>query len=254
MKTKFTFLTLLLVVLISGGSHLTAAKQKQPEKKVSQFWWQVELHIAVEGGYAYGIDNKGFNGNYSFAAVVLGSMEEDEDDFIFLQAYLYIRDMKWKETAFNQNRRRESDLSEKIKPDVTVNYVFHEKGILSFDFDFKPVPVPSKSTIFSKPVKHLRFPESVGDDSVKARVIYNQGIIDGSDRVALASKDIYDQKEVNRVFQWKWREVNASKNTGMKHSWENSHQVEIKLKMIRLVKKKDTKPAIIKKDRKYGNI
>ncbi len=253
MKTKFTFLTLLLVVLISGGSLLTAAKQKQPGKKASQFWWQVELHIAADGEYAFRIDDKGFDGIYSFTAVVLGSLDEDEDDFIFLQVFQDIRDMKWREAAFNRSGRLESDLSGKIKPDVTVNYVFHEKGIISFGFDFKPVPVPSESTVFSKPVKHLRFPESAGDDSVKDSAVYNQGIIDGSHRVALAGKDIYDQKEINRVFQWKWKEANASKNTGMKHSWENSHQVEIKLKMIRLVKK-NTKPAIIKKDRKYGNI
>ncbi|NIM16394.1 MAG: hypothetical protein GTO45_30745 [Candidatus Aminicenantes bacterium] len=251
MKTKFTFLTLLLVVLISGGLHLTVAKQTQPKKKASQFWWQVELCIAVDGEYSYRTDNKGFNGNYSFTALVLGSMDEDEDDFIFLQAYQDIRNMKWNETAFNQSGRFEFNLSEKIKPDVTVNYVFHEKGNLSFDFDFKPVPVPSKSTIFSKPVKRLRFPESAGEDSVNAKVIYNQGIINGSDRVALASKDIYNQKEVNRVFQWKWKEENASNNTNMNNSWKNSHQVEIKLKIIRLKKKKGTKPTIIKKDRRY---
>jgi hypothetical protein len=253
MKKKFTFLTLLLVVLISGSFHLTAStpKQNQPEEKVSQFWWQVELRIAVNGEYSYCIDNKGFNGSYSFTALVLGSMDEDEDDFIFLQAYQDIRDMKWKETAFDQSGRLESNLSEKIKPDVTVNYVFHEKGILSFDFDFKRVPLPSKSTIFSKPVKCLRFPESTGDDSVNAKVIYNQGIINGSDRVTLASKDIYNQKEVNRVFQWKWKDVNASNNTNMNNSWKNYHQVEIKLKIIRLKKKKGTKPTIIKKDRRY---
>lgn len=253
MKTKFTFLTLLLFVLLSGSFHLAAStpKRTQPEKKASQFWWQVELRIAVNGKYSYRIDNKGFDGNYSFTALVLGSMDEDEGDFIFLQAYQDIRDMKWNETAFNQNRRLESGLSEKIKPDITVNYVFHEKGILSFDFDFKPVPVPSKSTIFSIPVKRLRFPESTGDNSVNAKVIYNQGIINGSDRVTLASKDIYNQKEVNRVFQWKWKEENASNNTNMNNSWKNYHQVEIALKIIRMVKKKGTEPTIITKDRRY---
>jgi hypothetical protein len=253
MKTKFTFLALLLSVLISGGFYLTAStpKQNQSEEKVSQFWWQVELRIAVDGEYSYRNANKGFNGNYSFTAVVLGSMDEDEDDFIFLQAYQDIRDMIWNETAFNQSGHFESDLSEKIKPDVTVNYVFHEKGILSFDFDFKPVPVPSKSTIFSIPVKRLRFPESAGDDSVNTKIIYNQGIINGSHRVILASKDIYNQKEVNRVFQWRWKEVNASDNTNMNDSWKNSHQVEITLKIIRLGKKKGTKPTVIIKDRRY---
>lgn len=253
MKTKFTFLTLLLFVLISGGFHLTASapKQNQLKEKESQFWWQVELRITVDGEYSYRIANKGFNGNYSFTAVVLGSMDEDEDDFIFLQAYQDVRDMKWKETAFNQSGHVESDLSEKIKPDITVNYVFHEKGILSFDFDFKPVPVPTKSTMFLIPVKHLRFPESAGDDSVNTKIIYNHGIINGSHLVALTSKDIYIQKEVNRVFQWKWEDENTSNNTNMNNSWKNSHQVETTLKIIRLVKKKSTKPTIIIKDRRY---
>ena len=234
MKKRHTF-AFLLIVLMLAGFLLPVPGQEQQTKKESSFWWQVELRISVNGAYNYRVDNKGFAGNYSFTSIILGSMEEDEDDYIFLQAYQEIQGNKWKETAFNRTGRSETDLGEKINPEATVNYVSHEKGILSFDFDFKPVRVPTIKAIFPKPFKRLQLPEGAGDDSVHAKIKYNKRMVSGSNRLILSDKDIYDKKEINLVFQWKWKEENSNMNVNK--SWKNTHEVETKLKIIRLVKK-----------------
>ena len=82
----------------------------------SGFWWQVEFKIDVSGQYHYQMGNKGFDGTYSFTTVLLGTLEEDEGDFIFLQAYQDTREMKWKEAAHSENSRKEQNPAGKIKP------------------------------------------------------------------------------------------------------------------------------------------
>ena len=82
------------------------------------FWWQVELKIGVSGQYHYQMGDKGINGTYSFTCILLGTLEEDEGDFIFFQAYQDIKEMKWKEISYNENSRTEKNLSGKIKPEA----------------------------------------------------------------------------------------------------------------------------------------
>jgi len=224
MKSKYQ----LLIVLLVFGCFCSHLFSKHTD---SGFWWQVEFKIVVSGQYNYQTNNIGFDGKYSFTTVLLGTLEEDEGDFIFLQAYQDIRGMKWKEVTHNENGRKEQNLVEKIKPEITLNYVFREKGDLSFDFDFQPVPLPYKSTIFPTPVKQLRLPESAAEESINSRAKYKKGIVNGSNRVVLADTAIYhkEKKEVNRVFKWKWQEK--------KKSWKSVHEVDVRLKIIRLVKK-----------------
>lgn len=224
MKSKYRLLILILVF----GCVCFHLFSKHTD---SGFWWQVEFKISVSGQYRYQMDNKGFDGTYSFTTVLLGTLEEDEGDFIFLQAYQDTRGMKWKEVTVNENNRKEQNLSGKIKPEATLNYVFRERGELSFDFDFQPIPLPFKNTIFTAPVQQLRLPESAADESINSRAEYRAGIIKGSNRVVLADTAIYnkEKKEVNRVFKWKWQEKIPSR--------ESTHEVDVRLKIIRLKKK-----------------
>ena len=203
-----------------------------PRQPDSGFWWQVAFKIYVSGQYHFQANNKGFDGSYSFTAVLLGTLEEDEGDFIFLQAYQNISDAKWKEVTYNQNNRSEQILTGKIKPEVTLNYVFREKGETSFDFDFQPIPVPYKNPLFPEPVYRLCLPQSAAEETINSRAEYREGIIDGSSRIAMADNVLYDKKEneVNRVFKWKWQKKKDA-------SWNSSHDVEVKLKIIRLKKK-----------------
>jgi hypothetical protein len=213
MKLK-RFITLFLIFL--GVYGLSAQSAKRPE---SPFWWQVELRISVSGEYSYREDDKGFDGNYAFTNIILGSMHEDDDDYIFLQVHQETQDLKWKETVFENDLHREFNLSEKINPGVEFNYVFHDKGVLMFDFNIKPIAVPNKCSIFTSAVKRLQFHGSS---------------VDKANHVEIADNDIYNNKENNRVFEWKREKESADSD------WKNSHHVKAALKIIRLLKKEKT--------------
>ncbi|UCH94344.1 MAG: hypothetical protein JSV88_29310, partial [Candidatus Aminicenantes bacterium] len=62
---------------------------------------------------------------------------------------------------------------------------------------------------------------------------YNKGIVNGANRVELAIKSLYQEKEIKRVFRWKWQEKDRAS------SWNHSHEVETRLKILRMKKQKN---------------
>jgi hypothetical protein len=239
MKTKAAHTGSLIAFIIM--LHLQTCAQDSS----GQFWWQAEIRIDVSGEYSFQPPSgkKEFSGTYAFTAIILGSMDEDGGDYIFLQAYQYIPSIEWNEIISSGNSRTLLDRTKQsaVKPDPTLNYVFIKNERLSFDFDFKPIPAPGKTTLFPKPVKKLRLPESAGDESVRIKELYNAGIITGSNQVTLPKPGIYNNREVSQTFRWQWREKTAPGS-----SWKNAHQVEVKVKIIRLLKKDAAMPTIKK--------
>jgi hypothetical protein len=222
MNTRYKLLALILLFC----SGLLLSKAYDP-----QLWWQVELRLAVTGEYAHQTNNNGFEGNYSFTAVVLGTMEDDDDDdFIFVQAHQQISGMKWEETIYKQKEKKQCNLHGKINPETNLNYVFARDGELSFDIEIKPLSVPSENSPLMSSIKSLHLPESAGDETITDKTHYNNGITRGSNRVVAAVKDMYSQKEIHRVFKWKWQEKDPVS------SWSHSHQVQATLTIIPLKK------------------
>ncbi len=201
------------------------ADSKNNNKK--PFWWKVELQIKVTGQYSYQTRDNGFDGRFSFDAHILGSMQTDEDDYIFMQAFQQIKNKKWQETVFSKNNRQTFTLNDKIKPDITLNYVFKKKGTLSFDHDFRPVSIPSPNPVLKlyTPLQ-LLLPQSAGDNSISEKSNYNNGILSGSNRVILKDRDIHT-KELNiHSFNWTWQEKS--------NNWSTKHSAEVTLRVIRL--------------------
>jgi hypothetical protein len=227
MKTieKYTITIALVFTLLWG---VLPAAQKKKEYQQSPYWWQVRLVVDVTGEYNDTSGNNGFDGKYSFTAVVLGTLQEDEDDYIFVQAYQEIKDLRWNETVIKDNVRKSFDVKDKVNPEVTLNYVFKEKGVVSIDFDFQPVRLPVSNPILTVPGLQLRFPESAGDALVNTKDQYNSGIVSGSNRVTFPDKRIYDYKFTNHTFQWTWLEKNGT--------WKNRHDAAVKLAIVRMVK------------------
>jgi hypothetical protein len=216
----------LSALILLFGSGILFSKGYDP-----QLWWQVELRIAATGEYAYQTNGNGFAGNYSFVAIVLGTMEDDDaDDFIFAQALQKISGMKWQETIYKQKEKKQYDLLGKINPGTSLNYVFARDGQLSFDIEIMPVSVPYENPLLRRPVKKLHLPESAGDETIADKTHYNKKITAGSNRVVLPVKDMYSQKEIQRVFKWQWLE----KDRGS--SWSHRHEVEVILTIIPLKK------------------
>ena len=216
---------LLVLILLFCSLHLVS-KDYDP-----QLWWQAELRITVTGEYACQPGKNGFTGNYSFTAVVLGTMEDDDDeDFIFVQAHQQISGLKWQETIYKENREKQFNLHGKIKPETNLNYVFGRNGRHSFDIEIKPVTVPYKNPLLSGPIKSLHLPESAGDETIADKTHYNSKITGGSNRVVTTVKDMYSQKEIHRVFKWQWQKKDPVT------AWSHSHEVEATLKIIPLKK------------------
>ncbi len=213
------------VFLLLWGT-LLAGEEKSYSK--SPYWWQVRLVIDVTGEYGFHGTNTGYEGKYSFSAVILGTLAEDEDDYIFVQAHQEIKNTRWEETVFNGKTRKISDLSAQVNPDGTLNYVFKNKDILSFDFDFQPVPVPFRNPGPPDSIKKLGLPKSAGDNSVNSKKGYNSRILSGSNRVVLPEKEMYKNQFTNHSFNWTWLKKNGS--------WRNRHDAGVKLRIVRLKK------------------
>jgi len=245
------------VFIMAPGSSTAEAVAVSNGSKTPRYWWQAELRITVNGEYSYKshLKNKNFDGKYAFTAVILGSMEEDKPDFIFLQAYQANQKLRWSEVMQNDKTRKAVNRSKEVKPDPTLNYVFQKDGILSFDFDFRRIPVPGKTSVFPKTVKKLRLPESAGDASVKTKTQYNKGILEGSNHLELPRKEIYAQKETTRTYRWKWQEHrieteeqpqdDRQSSSIPRKSWLNRHTVEVKLKILRVEKPKQAQTTVV---------
>jgi hypothetical protein len=217
----------LLVLILFFCTGLLFSKDYDP-----QLWWQVELRTAVTGDYSYQKPDNGFEGNYSFTATVLGTMEDDDDDdFIFVQAHREISGKKWEETIYKQKEKKQFNLHSKINPEINLNYVFARGGELSFDIEIMPVLVPYENPLLTCSIKSVHLPESAGDETIADKAHYNNGITSGSNRIVVSVKDMYSQKEIHRVFKWKWQEKD------LLSSWSHSHQVEATLTIIPLKKK-----------------
>jgi len=198
-----------------------------PKPQEAGIWWQVELRITVNGSYAYQSDSKGYSGTYSFIKLVLGTLQEDEDDFIFVQAYEKTSGLSWKESVFDDKDNKETDLSKKIILSATLNYVFRRDEELAFDFGMEPVKVPYVNSDTTLPSRKLKMPESAGDYAVKSDHSYEKNIKDGSNQLVLSVKDIYNQKELNKKFKWQWEKKDDSP------PGQSSHNVTAILKILR---------------------
>ena len=220
MNTRYKFL--LIILLFCCG--LLFSRDYDPE-----LWWQVELRTAVSGEYAFQTNNNGFEGNYSFTAIILGTMEDDDDDdFIFVQAHREISGLKWQETIYKQKEKKLCDLHGKINPEINLNYVFARNGRLTFDIEILPVLVPHENHPLVCPVKRLHLPESAGDKFIADKPHYNNGITSGSNRIVIPVKDMYSQKEIHRIFTWQWQEKDPVSSSS------HSHQVQVTLTIIPL--------------------
>lgn len=209
------------------------------------FWWRVEMRVTVTGDYRF-LDEtddeanngfsgfNGFSGRYAFTMVLLGSLQPDEGDYIFFQAFSDAARVSWLETSGEGENRKRKNYSLAIKPDMTLNYVFKEKGKLLFDFDIQSVEVPLGETITPFPAMTLLLPCSAGDETVQSKTSYDKGIINGSNAVVLGDRDLYEQPEIQRNYHWAWKKTKAG--------WLNRHKVNVQLKIIRLKKDKTTIP------------
>lgn len=218
---------LIIIILTAALLVLSPSNLKGQQNK---YWWHVVITVGVDGKYFYETPGQGFEGEYAFTSVILGSLQEDDGDFIFVQAHQENKDIGWKETVFKNKARQTVDRRKHVKLDATLNYVFRKGSNLSFDFDFQPVPAPVKNKVFPQPVKKIRLPASAGDSSISAKAGYNKRVVTGSNRMVIKYKTFYTNQFNDYNFKWSWME--NGKN------WQQHHLVEVHMKIYRMTRKK----------------
>lgn len=187
----------------------------------SKYWWKIEMDIFVKGKYKYGIKNHGFGGDYSFRMILLGTIERDNSHYIFFPEKQDILKLMWKETIYSRERRKkELDLSKKVKPGFKLNYILRSKGKIFFDFEISSIFAPFKGSNYPK---KILLPRSAVNKSINKKDKYNNDVRKGSNQIVLFDDRIYQKKEVIKLFEWRW--------TRNKLLLRNSHTVELKLKV-----------------------
>lgn len=187
-----------------------------------QSWWQVELKMSISGDYGYNYNNKNHKGEYSFEILSTASMEQDCDkDYILYQGETNISVQKWKE-IIDINTPETTDLAEKMKPDIRMNYVLKENRKLYFDFEvFLKTPAPGNSN----PLEKFLLPRSALNKTINQHDKYNKNVVNGSNKIQMPEKFILKQTETEKEFQWQWQRK--------KNGFSNTHSVKVELKIVK---------------------
>ena len=228
-KTKMMS-ALFVFFLIFQWNHFLMPQEEMTQSE-SPYWWHLVVNVDVSGSYHYRFpgEEKGFDGQYHFTTTVLGNLQEDEGDYIFMKAHQEIEPLNWQETVYIPGVKRTFDLKDKIKPNGTLNYVFREKKLIYFDLDFQSLRTPYNNQVIPGPVKQLTLPASAGVPTVNIREKYNRGVMFGTNLITVNDKSIYQDKFVNRNFNWKWETTD--------NEWTNTHEVKVEIKIVRMEKK-----------------
>lgn len=223
MRQRLTLIILAVLLLtMSSAWELTGEK--------SNYWWHVVITVKIDGKYFYESQGQGFDGEYAFTSVILGSLQEDDGDFIFVQAHQENDNLKWKETVHKDASHQTVDRSKTVQPDATLNYVFKKEDDLFFDFDFRPVYAPVKSELYPKPVMRVRLPSSAGDASISTKGGYNKRVVTGSNNMVIKYKTFYTRQFNEYTFKWSWMD-------DARHRQQH-HLVDVHMKINRMTKKK----------------
>ncbi len=221
-KRALLFLLLLIFPLALSPYNIA-----QEEDSAQLYWWRVTIKITVSGDYSYNNDKTGFQGDYDFSVSIVGSIHQDEGDYIFVEVWQETDIDKWNETFTNDGNINLTDLKKIYKPEALVNYIFIQRGKLFFDLDIKEIRVPHKSSLFPESIKKLQNPLSSGESFTSYKTRYARGIVSGSNKLELTQSEIFSNREIKHDYSWKWEQNDTNP------LWQNRHQVTVEIKVNR---------------------
>ena len=213
---------LLIIVLLSITTFIfkgSAAPTPETETN-SEFWWEMELTMEVNGSYHFNFNNIDVNGEYSFDIRVPGSLEQDiSKDYILYSGDPEITTLKWKDPT----------LKKEIKPFLHLNYVLNENGYIYFDLEVILQPLLKEE---SGPISSLLLPRSALNKDINKKDKYNKDITGGSNNISIPEKSILGNDETVKEFKWQWQRN--------KNGLLNSHIVKMKIKITRKKREEHT--------------
>ena len=190
------------------------------------FFWTIKMEISVSGKYKSSNNDLMFSGKYSFSIICKANIERDNGDYICYKGHNKLSNIEWNEMIGKQfSNDKEQDISEKIKPQLKLNYIVRENGYICFNFEIPSVWVPYEAQNFSR---RILLPRSAENEIVSPKIKYKKYIISGSNKIELLDSNIYIKNKLQKKFKWKWAKKEPT--------WENQHTVNLKLYVERFNK------------------
>lgn len=209
-----------LIVLLFLSTSLSNQEVK------SRYWWQLELVASVKGESRYGNQRFGFSESFKMEICGNATFERDNGDYLLFPGNKKIRSFIWEESIQRPGLPVETDnISEKIKPNLVINYVVRRRGKLYIDFELGSIKVPTVRSFQSQLVFLPRSAENRGTHPEDG---YNRGVGKGSNMVRVEESQIYQRKLVEEGFEWQW-----SKRNGL---WKDTHQISLMVRIQRFLK------------------
>ena len=211
-KMDYRFCILIIIIALLPF-HLKSLDQEH------SYFWTIKMEIFVSGKYESSNNDLMFSGKYSFDIICKSSIERDNGDYICYKGHNKLSDIEWKEMIGKEfSNDKEEDISDKIKPQLKLNYIVRENGNIYFNFEISSVWVPYQAQNFSR---RIILPRSAENEIASTKIKYKKYITKGSNKIELLDSNIYIKNKLQKNFKWKWRKKEPS--------WENQHTVNLKL-------------------------
>ncbi len=166
-----------------------------------QVWWDVTLSMTVRGNYLVKDSKTEFNGEFRYGARWDGTMERDEKDFLLY--HIETRDIAWEIQEHSQPPESTHPLTQKEvrnRPLLKLDYILKKGSNLEFAFYIEGISIPLAA---DREQFELYLPCSCEYVRDRARLIYNDFITRGSNRVSIPEEEI-DQSPLKKSFAWEW--------------------------------------------------
>ena len=223
----FSLLFFFLIQYLFIPSEYFSLSQNKEQK--TPIWWEIVLHLTIDGEYKLEQKETSYQGNYSFTILWKGCMEADDLDYIIYHEDCRLQ--KWKarekKVSFGSSQTKTSE-DFREKPVFHFNYIIREKENLRFDFFMDEFSIPQNESTYQL---SIFLPNSSDVSEPKSGISYESFITKGSNLILLKEEDIY-LSNVSKEFAWNWIQQKWFPKSLIPTRFTNQHKVKVKVTTI----------------------
>jgi hypothetical protein len=188
--------------------------------------WKVEITLEARGKYQLGAPEREYRGSYAFAFRWNGTLERDDQDFLLVHNGCELVRWEIEESATAGNSLvilKTPEITE--KPELKVNYILKEKGVLLFNFLVMGFDVPRNP---SAEHFYLILPASAENSGRFEGIHYNPCVKTGSNQIAIEETPVL-HGPLEKSFSWTWEHQGWVQ--GLEHTvfQANGHEARVKI-------------------------
>jgi hypothetical protein len=206
---------------------LTALYSQSPGMSGRTKWWDIRLHLTVNGRYAYDGPDRLLKGEFRYEVAWTGAMEKDGDDFILYHGRIETLGWKLREEDGTAGSVA-APLSERDtdrKPGFRMIYILGDGKRLRIYFAVDGFRIPLQEV---RENFDLILPSSKSDAEDQSD--YSVSIIKGCNDVVLNRK-AFLERAVEQDFGWSWKRYIASEAYGSALTKAAAHDVELSVRI-----------------------